>query len=933
MTIDRTPARLLAAAAATVLTLALLPAPAGASGAGNGAQDPASASGTGGNNPTVGHAPDAPTRLATNDLSHARNVEGTPLFGWLPRDRDPGEIQTAYQLRLSSVTDRTVWDSGRVVTGEQSHVAYTGPALVEGTAYTWTVRTWDATGKSSPWADRAAFETGISDTNWSGAQWIQRLPAAERRPDEWSLFRTERALTSARVRTARAYTSGSHSWALWVNGREADRGSTFSYPGEGFYQSTDITALVRGRSTITLGALLHWYGGGQGRAAGTPGLLVKVVVEYTDGTTQTITTDPTWRVREAPYRESPLRNGEGDRIEHADAQRAAEIGPWRQPGFDDSAWAPPVVLGAHPAAPFTHLTGLDARIVSSENATVVKPVRILTAADGTPVADFGVVIPARPVVDFEAGRAGRTLTLRAGYELSENGRVATTPEATQSTDMSYPFTQADGAQTFTAFAHLGFRYFEIPGAGEKINFEDVRAILVHTEVEGPRAEFRSSDPTLDRVWALMQRSALYSVQEQFVDTPTREKGQFLGDAANISYATMQGFGERAATRKAIREFLASQKRHWSATVADTGRYNAVYPNGDGKRDIPDYSEMFVDWVWRWYEVTGDETLLAEAYPAILATAGYVRRHIPAAGPTAGLVTNLSGGSGQYQYGIVDWPAPGRFGYDMNTAARTTVNALGVEVLRRAADMAEVLQRAERSELRQAELDLITAVNQRLRRTDGVYVDGLRADGTQSGHAGQHSTSYAVAFGIAPAADLPALTEFLAASGMKQGPMTAHWLLKALETRPDAVLKLLTNPDDLGWADILAKGGTFTWEAWSIDPGTNFSQSHGWGAQAAVDIIETVLGVRLGEPGGRTVTIAPPATSLRHAAGSVPTQRGEVRLAWQRTGGGLHVQGRIPVNVTARIELPPGTYYASGDVEQLTATTFRAGSGDFSIRSR
>ena len=38
----------------------------------------------------------------------------------------------------------------------------------------------------------------------------------------------------------------------------------------------------------------------------------------------------------------------------------------------------------------------------------------------------------------------------------------------------------------------------------------------------------------------MQRSALYSAAYQFVDTPTREKGQFLGDSVNISFALLAG---------------------------------------------------------------------------------------------------------------------------------------------------------------------------------------------------------------------------------------------------------------------------------------------------------------------------------------------------------------------------------------------------------
>jgi alpha-L-rhamnosidase len=212
--------------------------------------------------------------------------------------------------------------------------------------------------------------------------------------------------------------------------------------------------------------------------------------------------------------------------------------------------------------------------------------------------------------------------------------------------------------------------------------------------------------------------------------------------------------------------------------------------------------------------------------------------------------------------------------------------------------------------------LVDAMNTKLRRADGIYVDGLSATGEQSGHAGQHSTSYAIAHGVAPEADRPALAGYLASMGMKQGPMTAHWLLQALGDagRADAVLELLTNPDDLGWANILAQGGTFTWEAWTLDPGSNFSQSHGWGAQAAVDVQETLLGVRTASPGAGRVDIVPPATGLAHAAGTVHTQRGPVTVDWRRTGGGTRVELDVPVNVTARVALPVAagrSYRASG----------------------
>ena len=879
-----------------------------------------------------GHAPQLPTGLTVDDREHPLNVEGPPRFSWLPQDRDPGEVQTAYRITVGEPGGALVWDSGKVTSGQQSYVRYAGPALRSGAAYEWSVRTWDRTDQQSP-AATGRFETGIADAEWEGANWIRRTTTEA---DDYTLARTEVRVGDSPVVRARAYTAADHTYELYLNGRRADRGTSFGYPGEDYYQAADVTDLVPAGQPLAIGVRYHWYGSGQGRPAGNRGLLMKLVVEHADGSRQMFVTDGSWRVtRDTLFPAgSGTRNGEGDRIERQDAR--AEVVGWAAPGYDDSAapWGAAQAIGPHPVAPYTHLIGQETRLTES----TVRPVALSTADDGTVVADFGVVIPARPAVRFDAGVAGRTVTIRGGFNLTATGRVATSTLLSQGTNMTYPYTQQDGKQEFRAFTHLGFRYLEIPDAGEEIALDDIAAVVVHTDVPADReARFASSNPTLDAVWQLMKRSAIYSVQEAFVDTPTREKGQFLGDAVNISYATMAAFGERDATQQAIREFLRSAKRYWN-TGNDLGRYNAVYPNGDGKRDIPDYSLMFVDWVWRYYQETGDAELLAEAYPAIRDTADYVLRHIPASGPTEGLVTRLSGGSGAYQYGIVDWPEPGRFGYDMTAAARTTINAQGVDVLRTTARMAEVLDRpaGEVATYDGRARDLADAMNAKLRRSDGAYVDGLSATGAQSGHAGQHATSYAIAYGVAPAADRPALAEHLASMGMKQGPMTAHWLLRALGDagRPDAVLDLLTNPDDLGWANILAQGGTFTWEAWTLDPGTNFSQSHGWGAQALVDVQETLLGVGTASPGGAVVEIAPPATGLTHAAGTVHTQRGAVTVDWRRVGAGLRVDLDVPVNVTARVALPveAGRSYRAAGPSKATFVGIENGRAVFEVGS-
>jgi alpha-L-rhamnosidase len=242
---------------------------------------------------------------------------------------------------------------------------------------------------------------------------------------------------------------------------------------------------------------------------------------------------------------------------------------------------------------------------------------------------------------------------------------------------------------------------------------------------------------------------------------------------------------------------------------------------------------------------------------------------------------------------------------MGTAARTTVNVLGVEVLRSVGRLAKALERpaTEVEQYQQRAELLTTAINAKLRRADGIYVDGSSAAGTPSGHASQHASSYALAFGVVPEADRAGVAEYVAGLGLKQGPMTAHWLLKALgeADRMDDVIARLT--DESGWGGVVANGGTFTWESW---PGSEIgdSESHGWGAQALVDFIELLLGVRIASPGGADISIVIPRTKLTSAEGTVPLQRGTVAVAWQRSEAGkLAVKVDLPTNMRARLALP------------------------------
>ena len=104
----------------------------------------------------------------------------------------------------------------------------------------------------------------------------------------------------------------------------------------------------------------------------------------------------------------------------------------------------------------------------------------------------------------------------------------------------------------------------------------------------------------------------------------------------------------------------------------------------------------------------------------------------------------------------------RYGYDMNTV-RTPINAWSVDVFHSTALMAAALGRPapEVASYQRHADNLTQAMNARLRRSDGVYIDGLHADGSKSTHASQQANDEALRFGVVPAAQAGTVGAYVA----------------------------------------------------------------------------------------------------------------------------------------------------------------------------
>lgn len=830
----------------------------------------------------------APLALRTDGLRTPIGIGVDDVqFSWQVNDSRRGAAQRAYRIVVTrpaltgTAAATPVWDSGMVASPDQSAVPYTGPALAPAAAYQWTVQTWSAQDGPSASAPPAAFDTGLTDADWR-AQWIQR-PSTD--PDQYTWTRKEFTLNASPIVRARVYVSADQQYELSINGVRIGKGQAYSFPDAQYYETLDATRVLRAGQANAVALLYNWQGATKAHPAGSPGAIAQLSVLHQDGTSELIVTDGSWRVNKAPWLPGTQRDLEGDQVDFTENITGAQpSGAWDQPGFDDRTWDAATVLGPAGVAPWTHLVPVRTRVVEAP----VRAVSLTRLANGSVVADFGKVYAAVPTVTFHHGNPGHRVTMHAGYLLDPHpasgaaGQVSTT-HGNQHTDLSYSYLQRGGRETFHPFDYLGFRYLQIDRPGETLHPSDVVALTRHTAMpDVAPATFSSSDPTVNAVFQLGTHSALFTAQEQYIDTPTREKGPWLWDGFNESQTAMTAFGEQNLTRKSLLEYAQSQARYWPQ-----GRINKIYPTGLGAQDINEFTEIYLEWVWQYWLATGDRSLLDAVYPTVAHVADYVQNAIA---PATGLVTSLPATNIYYKFPVV-----------------TRLNVLGTDVFRRAGDIAAALGRPadEVTRQRDRQAALTTAINAHLTRPDGVYVDGLFSNGRQTPQAAQEANTAAVAYQVVPANRLDHVAAYIASRGMTNPPRTAAEVLAALRLagRDGDLVHRLTDRVAPGWANILAQGATFTWEVWKPSDVIGDSMSHGWGSNVVVEIRRSLLGIDPTGPGYATFDVTPPRRGLASASGSIPTPRGAIRISWRHGGASSSLRLTVPANATATLRLP------------------------------
>ena len=814
-----------------------------------------------------------------------------PRLSWQILSAEENVLQTAYEIKVTDQTakGRQLWTSGKVNADKSVNVVYEGPVLKSMQRVYWQVRIWDNNGKVTAWSAPAYWEMGILEPESWKASWIS-IPSesAEKGSKPSQYFRKDFS-TGKKIKSARVYVTSLGLYQLFLNGKKVSTdlftpGWT-SYKNRIQYQTYDVTSMIQPKNSI--GAMVGdgWYRGnigwgGQNNYYGNKlALLSQLQLNYTDGTSETIVTDESWKVATGPIVFSDIYNGET-----YDARK--EMTGWANDGFNDSSWEKVSILD-HSKKILIAPQGAVVKAIEE-----IKPIKLITTPKGETVFDMGQNMVGWVRLKVQ-GKKGDQVTLKFAEVLTKEGNFyLDNMRSAKVTDVY--ILKGEGEEIYEPhFTFHGFRFVQIEGPSQP-SLDQITGIVIHSDMN-PTGTFTCSEPLINQ----LQHNIQWGQKGNFLDVPTDcpqrdERLGWTGDA--------QVFSMTAAFNFNVAPFYTK----WLGDVAADQLPNGVIPHvipdvlkgGGGSTAWADASIIVP---WTNYLVYGDQRILEVQYPSMKAWVEYMKTR---AGED------------------LLWTGDNHFG-DWLAFATTRSDYPGATTEK---DLIATAYYSYSSGL----LSKIAAIignkedaKKYSELSGNIKKAFVNAFVTPSGRMVSHTqTAYslALAFDLLPENLVPKAAAFLAEDVKKMGHLTTGFvgtplLCKTLSANgyDELAFMLLNRKDYPSWLYPVTQGATTIWERWDgqkpdgsfQDVGMNSFNHYAYGAIGEW-LYRHVAGLDLDPevPGYKHILLAPhTGGGLTNANAEFKSIYGNVKSAWKLDGNDFVYEVTVPANTTATVTLP------------------------------
>jgi hypothetical protein len=389
-----------------------------------------------------------------------------------------------------------------------------------------------------------------------------------------------------------------------------------------------------------------------------------------------------------------------------------------------------------------------------------------------------------------------------------------------------------------------------------LRFDDVSLLYEYLPV-AHRGTFRSSDPELNRIWDVAQRTLELNAREFFIDGVKRDHWVWSGDAVQAYLMNYYTFFDADTVKRTT----------WALRGAD--------PVDMHINTILDYSLYWFIGIHDYYQYTGDAAFVQGIYPRMVTLMDFVLGRRNADGM-------LEGRPGDWVF--VDWADMPK---DGELAVIQLLFARSLEAMADCAVLAHDEQKAAAYRRLASELKakIMAAFWDPQRQ---VFIHG-RKDGKPNPLVTRHPNMFALMFGYLDDEQAAAVRRNVLLNDAVPKittPYMRFYELAALAASGQQAY--ITGQIKDYWGGMLREGATCFWEQY--DPaekgaaryamyGKPFGKSlcHAWGASPLYLLGKYYLGVQPTAPGYATYVVEPELGGLQWIEGKVPTPQGDIAV--------------------------------------------------------